>query len=224
MTPYFAVAFYTYETAANAMQKYNTETYDSEKLSILQCSIAGGLTAFPCSLFVSPSERVKCLLQVQNSSSSSGTKYSGSWDCAKQLYRTGGLRSIYRGIGITILRDSPGNAAYFGTNQLMKNTFASVLGYEDTSKLPIPLILLAGGFSGVTNWIVAIPFDVVKSRLQTAPEGMYSGALDVMKEMIKKEGVNSFYRGIAPSLLRAFPSNSAAFLGVELAHTWLGNR
>jgi solute carrier family 25 carnitine/acylcarnitine transporter 20/29 len=35
--------------------------------------------------------------------------------------------------------------------------------------------VLAGGMAGICNWLVAIPADVVKSRLQTAPEGVYSG-------------------------------------------------
>jgi len=34
---------------------------------------------------------------------------------------------------------------------------------------------LAGGTAGVCNWLVAIPADVVKSRLQSAPTGTYSG-------------------------------------------------
>jgi solute carrier family 25 carnitine/acylcarnitine transporter 20/29 len=35
--------------------------------------------------------------------------------------------------------------------------------------------VLAGGTAGICNWLVAIPADVVKSRLQTAPDGVYSG-------------------------------------------------
>ena len=34
---------------------------------------------------------------------------------------------------------------------------------------------MAGGTAGVCNWLVAIPADVVKSRLQSAPSGTYSG-------------------------------------------------
>lgn len=31
-------------------------------------------------------------------------KYSSSWDCARQLYRQGGLRNVYRGTMATALR------------------------------------------------------------------------------------------------------------------------
>jgi hypothetical protein len=33
--------------------------------------------------------------------------------------------------------------------------------------------------AGICNWLVAIPADVVKSRLQTAPEGVYSGMIAI---------------------------------------------
>ena len=43
------------------------------------------------------------------------------------------------------------------------------------SQIGVGRTLLAGGTAGVCNWLVAIPADVVKSRLQSAPEGTYSG-------------------------------------------------
>ena len=36
--------------------------------------------------------------------SSGPTKYNGPVDCVRQLYREGGLRSIYRGTAATLLR------------------------------------------------------------------------------------------------------------------------
>ena len=37
--------------------------------------------------------------------------------------------------------------------------------------------LFAGGMAGICNWLVAIPADVVKSRLQAAPAGKYTGII-----------------------------------------------
>lgn len=47
-------------------------------------------------------ERIKCLLQIQQGAATQ--KYSGMVDCAKQLYREGGIRSIYKGSLATLLR------------------------------------------------------------------------------------------------------------------------
>lgn len=78
--------------------------------------------------------------------------------------------------------------------------------------------MLAGGVAGVIQWIPAIPFDVIKSRLQTAPEGAYPGGLiDVLEVLIKEEGVRGLYKGAVPVLIRGFPANAACFLGYELS-------
>jgi solute carrier family 25 carnitine/acylcarnitine transporter 20/29 len=52
---------------------------------------------------MAPGERVKCLMQIQLASKAE-SKYSSSWDCAKQIYREGGIRSLYRGTLATLLR------------------------------------------------------------------------------------------------------------------------
>ncbi len=63
--------------------------------------------------------------------------------------------------------------------------------------------MLAGGVAGVIQWIPAVPFDVLKSRLQTAPEGAYPGGLiDVLKVLIKEEGVRGLYKGAVPLMIR----------------------
>lgn len=69
----------------------------------------------------------------------------------------------------------------------------------------------------MANWIVAIPFDVVKSRWQTAPPGQYSGLVDVLRQTVRHEGVPALFRGLAPALMRAFPANAACLWGVETA-------
>lgn len=39
-------------------------------------------------------------------------KYKGVTDVLKHLYKEGGIRSIFRGTGATLIRDGPGSAAY----------------------------------------------------------------------------------------------------------------
>jgi len=83
-------------------------------------------------------------------------------------------------------------------------------------------VLFAGGIGGVANWCVSIPPDVVKSRYQTAPEGMYKGLGDVASTLMKEEGPGAFFKGIGPAMIRAFPANAACFLGMELSRSLLG--
>ena len=49
--------------------------------------------------------------------------------------------------------------------------------------------LAAGGVGGVCAVIVGHPFDLVKVRMQTAEKGVYTGAIDVVKKTIAREGL-----------------------------------
>merc|ERR1712142_1197319 len=78
-----------------------------------------------------------------------------------------------------------------------------------------PTQLAAAGF--LSGFMTTVIMDVVKSRLQAAPDGMYKGALDVLQQTLKNEGVGALWKGAVPVLLRAFPANAACFLGYEAA-------
>ena len=49
--------------------------------------------------------------------------------------------------------------------------------------------LIAGGVGGVCAVVVGHPFDLVKVRMQTAEKGVYSGALDVVRKTVAREGL-----------------------------------
>ena len=53
--------------------------------------------------------------------------------------------------------------------------------------------LAAGGVGGVCSVLVGHPFDLVKVRLQTAEKGVYTGAIDVVKRAVAKEGLARVY-------------------------------
>ena len=77
------------------------------------------------------------------------------------------------------------------------------------------------GMAGVANWAVSIPPDVLKSRLQAAPEGMYKGMGDVFVKLMKEEGPQGLFKGFGPIMARAFPANAATFFGAELSYKFL---
>ena len=64
----------------------------------------------------------------------------------------------------------------------------------------------AGGVGGVFAVIVGHPFDLVKVRLQTAEKGVYTGAMDVVRKTIAKEGpVRGLYAGVSAPLTGVTP-------------------
>jgi solute carrier family 25 carnitine/acylcarnitine transporter 20/29 len=66
--------------------------------------------------------------------------------------------------------------------------------------------LAAGGVGGVCAVVVGHPFDLVKVRLQTAEKGVYSGAMDVVRKGIAREGLaRGLYAGVSAPLVGVTP-------------------
>ena len=112
VAPIFAVSFWGYDMGARFV-RWVHKSDSGTQLSILQYTIAGGLSALPTSIIMGPTERLKCLMQVEANVVEKGgkAKYNGLLDCAKQVFKEGGVRSLMRGTGITFMRDIPGSAA-----------------------------------------------------------------------------------------------------------------
>ncbi|KAL9541776.1 hypothetical protein MBANPS3_008931 [Mucor bainieri] len=212
ITPIFAVSFWSYDLGKKIVYGLRTDKSDTNKqLTLAEITFAGAFSAVPTTLFMAPSERVKVLMQIQGQGGEQ--KYKGPLDVVRQLYKEGGVRSIWRGTGATLLRDSPGSAAYFVAYELIKKGLTP----EGTrpEDLSFGAVLFAGGMAGVAMWTIAIPPDVLKSRLQSAPAGTYSGLGDCLKKTLKADGPAALFKGLGPAMLRAFPANAATFLGVE---------
>ncbi|XP_062257813.1 cAMP-dependent protein kinase type II-alpha regulatory subunit-like isoform X1 [Platichthys flesus] len=48
-------------------------------------------------------------------------KYAGPMDCVKQLYREFGIRGVYKGTALTLMRDVPASGMYFMSYEWLKN-------------------------------------------------------------------------------------------------------
>ncbi|KAA1467901.1 hypothetical protein DENSPDRAFT_847864 [Dentipellis sp. KUC8613] len=211
VTPIFAVSFWAYD-ASKALIYALTPNRTQSSLSIPELAAAGFLSAIPTTAITAPVERAKVLLQVQGQGGSE-QKYKGVLDVMKHLYREGGVRSIFRGTGATIARDGPGSAAYFAAYEVTKKALTPA----GSTDLNIGAVICAGGTAGVAMWAIAIPPDVLKSRLQSAPTGTYSGILDCARKTIAADGVAALWRGLGPAMARAFPANAATFSSVVFA-------
>lgn len=58
----------------------------------------------------------------------------------------------------------------------------------------------------------------MKTRIQSEPQ-RYKGMIDCLKRSYYEEGWRIFFKGLTPTIVRAFPSNAATFA----AYTWTMN-
>ena len=202
------------------VRTFSPATSPNQQFTVAQVAGAGFFSAIPMTLITAPFERVKVLLQIQGQKQlAPGEKprYSGGLDVVRQLYKEGGIRSVFRGSAMTLARDGPGSAAYFATYEYIKRYMTPKDANGNASgDLSLTAVMTAGGAAGVAMWIPVFPIDTIKSRLQSAEGRPTIGG--TIRGIYKSNGLKAFFPGIGPAMARAVPANAATFLGVELAH------
>lgn len=175
------------------------------------------------SLLLSPVELVKIRLQLQrtiNEGTHNSRLHTGPLDIARSILRTEGLRGIYRGFTITVLRDAPAHGVYFWTYEYMKEHLHP--GCRSNGQESFRTMLMAGGLAGVASWISCYPLDVIKTRYQ-AQSIKYNGIVDCFRQSVREEGYNILWRGLGTAVARAFVVNGAIFTAYETALRCLFN-
>ncbi|EXJ80617.1 solute carrier family 25, member 46 [Capronia epimyces CBS 606.96] len=222
VTPMFAVSFWGYDMGKLLVDTFATVPVvnNTPQYSIGQISAAGFFSAIPMTLITAPFERVKVLLQIQGQKQlapGEKPKYKGGIDVVRQLYKEGGIRSVFRGSAMTLARDGPGSAAYFAVYEYVKRGLSPKdKDGNATGELSLPAVMTAGGAAGVAMWIPVFPIDTIKSRLQSAEGRPTIGG--TISGVYRSGGIKAFFPGFGPALARAVPANAATFVGVELAH------
>ena len=190
--------------------------------SISSHFIAGSLAGLAQCVICSPMELAKTRLQIQGLGESRTYfathrhTYDGPLDCMRKIYHTEGIRGVYRGFWLTVLRETPSFGLYFAAYEIFCRSFTPA--NQETST---PVLLLAGGLAGMASWISTYPIDVVKSRVQADMAGKYKGFIHCWRLSYEEMGYRMFTRGLGSTLLRAFPVNAATFATVTLSLRWM---
>ncbi|CAJ0751631.1 11391_t:CDS:10, partial [Entrophospora sp. SA101] len=157
------------------------------KLNVLQHSLAGGVA-----FFATPFEQVKARLQVQYDSTT--RTYNGPIDCVKKLVKNNGIVGLWRGLSGNLLFRS-WLSVFWGSYELY-SIWLRKLNLNEAS-----INFLAGGLNTVKNRMMAQP-DIKPLQFPTL-RGCIS-------QIYRTEGINGFYRGFIPCILRSFPANACA--------------
>jgi hypothetical protein len=68
-----------------------------------------------------------------------------------------------------------------------------------------------GAVAGIVTVYMTMPFDVVKTRMQSERASQYRGAFDCVATMFREEGLRRFWKGTTPRLLRLILSGGIVF-------------
>jgi len=165
---------------------------------------------------------VKTRLILQSKSTQSSIQYSGLTDALVKIARTEGLRGLYSGFVPGLFGVSHG-AIQFMAYEELKNRYLNYYGLKLSSKLGNTEYLC---FAALSKFIAAFstyPYQVVRARLQDQNH-KYSGSLDCIKKTYRGEGLQGFYKGLVPNLLRVVPATMLTFVVYENISHFLLNR
>ena len=107
------------------------------------------------------------------------------------------------------------HAACADSTNLRADASSGSTSHEDLQRFAATVA--AGGIAGCAMWGSVLPIDSAKTRIQAArPGGKYDvGLLRALKLAWVEGGVRSWWAGLGPTLLRAFPANAVQWLAWE---------
>ncbi|KAG5228269.1 mitochondrial adenine nucleotide transporter [Salix suchowensis] len=193
-------------------------------LSICKSLVAGGVAGGVSRTAVAPLERLKILLQVQNPHS---IKYNGTIQGLKYIWRTEGLRGMFKGNGTNCARIVPNSAVkFFSYEEASKGIlwfYRKQTGNDDAQLTPL-LRLGAGACAGIIAMSATYPMDMVRGRLTVQTDKSpchYRGITHALSTVLKEEGPRALYKGWLPSVIGVIPYVGLNFSVYESLKDWL---
>ncbi|KAG9542729.1 hypothetical protein KCU79_g17908, partial [Aureobasidium melanogenum] len=133
----------------------------------------------------------------------------GAFRTAQQLVRDRGIRGLYCGYRLHLIRDTLGTAIYFGTYETVKQILSNARGNGPAEPAAVAL---AGATCGIVSWVMIYPLDVVKTQYQKRQ--LEGGSAQVARPDIKFFQPGS-YRGLGVSVGRSALINMIFFSSFE---------
>jgi len=185
-------------------------TASPDSKQIPQRILAGTTSALLAVTVFQPTEVVKIQMQAQTGIPGKMRKYHTSIDAYRHLY-DGGVKRAWRGLQANQFRLAVVNVSELVTYDIVKDTMIDMKLMKDNSACHFTSAAIAG----LITTIVASPIDVVKTRLMNSRSKTYRGMAHCAQQMLFKEGITSFYKGVLPAYLRMGSWNIVMFMSYE---------
>lgn len=172
---------------------------------ILQRILAGATSGCFAVFLFQPTEVVKIRMQAERA------RYKGSIDAYRRIFKTGGVREMWKGTDANCARLSIVNVCELVTYDVAKDALLK----RELMKDGVPCHFVSALIAGLVTTVVANPVDVVKTRYMNSEKGTYKNPLQCAAQLAKNEGLTAFYKGFLPSYVRIGLWNLVMFLSYE---------
>ncbi|XP_015920975.1 mitochondrial glutathione transporter SLC25A40 [Parasteatoda tepidariorum] len=180
-------------------------------------AVAGGFARVFAATLVSPIELVRTKMQSQKIS------YNEISVAIRNQISNQGLRSMWQGLGPTVLRDVPFSCIYWFHYELLKEHF----NQRDPT---FWFSFTAGAISGSIAALMTVPFDVIKTHRQielgeasTHSRSHSTSTYNLMKTLYQSNGYKSLFAGIVPRLTKVAPGCAIMISSYEYGKQFFHN-
>jgi solute carrier family 25 (mitochondrial phosphate transporter), member 23/24/25/41 len=166
--PESALKFYCFEHAKDFLSK--SQSIEKDELQLGSRLLAGGFAGLVSQFAIYPIETIKTrtMAQITNRPKNPDIdvlkveREVSITNTIKNLYKAGGLRGFYRGMTPALIGIIPYAGVDLAVFETLKNTWARMR--PDDTKMPIPVMLCSGMFSGTCGAVLMYPLALVRTR------------------------------------------------------------
>lgn len=189
-----------------------TRTTGNRELSSTDYFLASGIAGVITAVLTNPIWVIKT--RMLSTARNTPGAYKSITHGTISLYRDEGLRGFYRGLIPSLFGVSHGAIQFMAYEQL-KNHFGHSRTGGKAGLTNVDYLYLSA-LSKIFAGSITYPYQVVRARLQTYDaQAKYKGTWDVVRQVFRREGVQGFYKGVVPNVVRVLPSTCVTFLVYE---------
>ena len=184
----------------------------------------GGLSAAVSKSVNAPIDRVKLLLQNQDSNPdilSSGRRYTGIIDCFTRVASEEGVAAFWKGNLPNIIRYFPTQFLNFAVKDSYKQLFKPKEKDAPHWK-KFSANLLSGACAGATSMLFVYPLDVAATRLANDISGQFKGLGDCLSFILNFGGITGLYTGFGTSVIGIIVYRGFYFGFYDTAKAFMG--
>mmetsp|Transcript_21675 Transcript_21675/g.30380 ORF Transcript_21675/g.30380 Transcript_21675/m.30380 type:complete len:304 (-) Transcript_21675:56-967(-) len=146
--------------------------------------------------------------------------YQSVFQTGRKIVADESLAAFWKGSVPTALGMAAENAMAFGVNEALKRAFPdpqrSTTNKNENARPDLLKPFAMGSITGCCSALVLLPSEVVKAKTQVVVGFEGASSSDIVKKMIRKQGLKSMFIGIDSQLMRDGSFYAVFFGGYEL--------
>ncbi|KAI4759199.1 hypothetical protein E4T52_08549 [Aureobasidium sp. EXF-3400] len=192
--------FLSFDTVKNAFK--DPETGTLSPLRNMLAGMAAGVVASATA--VTPTERIKTALIDD---ARGPRQFTSTMHAVRTIIAEDGFKGLYRGFAGTTLKQASATSFRMGTYNILKD-------YEKNHNIEqnTATNFANGAVAGITTTLATQPFDVIKTRSQTAKA---TTTVEAIASIWQDDGIRAFWRGTFMRLGRTVLAGGVLFTTAE---------